>query len=119
MPTLGLLVILYTSTLSLIRPNMLDLLSSFCSYYTIILYLNSSIVFFSLRLIDRFLKSSYFLILVLTFRSLGRILYSPSKSSRSIYLSPSLTTIYTADSLIYKEAACLLLIGILIYALNS
>jgi len=66
-PTLGLLVILYTSTLSLIRPNILNLLSSFCSCYAIILYLNSSMVFFGLRLIDRSLKSSYFLILVLCF----------------------------------------------------
>jgi len=112
-PTLGLLVILYTSTLSLIRPNILDLLSSFCSYYTIILYLNSSIVSFGLRLIDRSLKSSRFLILVLMFQSLGQILRSPSKSSRSIYLSPSLTTVYIADSLISR------FIGVLIYTLNS
>jgi len=67
MPALGLLVILYTSALSLIRPNMLDLLSSFCSYYAIILYLNSFIVSFSLRLTNRSLKSSCFLILVLAF----------------------------------------------------
>ena len=67
MPALGLLVILYTSALSLIRPNILNLLSSFYSYYAIILYLNSSMVSFSLRLIDRSLKFSYFLILVLTF----------------------------------------------------
>jgi len=65
MPALGLLVILYTSGLSFIRPNILDLLSSFYSYYAIILYLNSSIVFFGLRLISKSLKSSYFLILVL------------------------------------------------------
>jgi len=65
MPALGLLVIFRTSALSLIRPNTLDLLSSFYSYYIIIFYLNSSIVSFSLRLIDRFLKSPYFLILVL------------------------------------------------------
>jgi len=71
MPTLGLLVILYTSVLSLIRPNILDLLSSFCSYYAIILYLNSSIVSFGLRLTNRSLKLSYFLILVLIFQSLG------------------------------------------------
>jgi len=70
-PTLGLLVILYIGTLSLTRPNILDLLSSFCSCYIIILYLNSSMVSFGLRLIDRSLKSSYFLILVLGFRSLG------------------------------------------------
>jgi len=119
MPALGLLVILRTSTLSFIGPNALDFLSSFCSCYAIILYLNSSIVFFGLRLALRSLKSSYFLILVLTFYSLGRILYSPSKSSRSIYLSPSLTAVYTIDSLIYKEASCLLLIGILIRTPNS
>jgi len=76
-------------------------------------------VSFSLRLINRSLKSSYFLILVLTFRSLVQILYSTSKSSRSIYLSPSLVIIYIIDSLIYKEAPYLLLIGILIYTLNS
>jgi len=51
MPTLGLLVILYIGALSLIRPSVLDLLSSFYSYYIIILYLNSSIVSFGLRLI--------------------------------------------------------------------
>jgi len=67
MPALGLLVILYTNTLSFIRPNMLDLLSSFYSCYTIILYLNSSMVSFGLRLTNGSLKSSYFLILVLTF----------------------------------------------------
>jgi len=119
MPTLGLLVILYTSTLSLIRPNILDLLSSFCSYYIIILYLNSSIVSFSLYLIDKSLKFSYFLILVLNFQSLGRILCSSSKSSRFIYLSPNLTAVYIIDSLIYKEASYLLLIGVLIYTPNS
>jgi len=119
MPTLGLLVTFYTSTLSLIRPNMLDLLSSFYSYYKVILTLNSSIVSFLSRLISRSLKSSYFLIIVLTFQSLGRILYSPNKSSRSIYLSPSLTTIYIADSLIYKEAPYLLPIGVLIRTPNS
>jgi len=118
-PALGLLVILYTSALSLIRPNMLDLLSSFCSYYTIILYLNSSMVSFSLRLTLRSLKFSYFLILVLTFRSLVRTIYSTSKSSRSMYSSPSLITIYAIDSLIYKEAPYLLLVSILIYTLNS
>jgi len=67
MPILSLLVVLYTSALSLIRPNILDLLSSFYSYYTIILALNSSIVSFSLRLTLKSLKLSYFLILVLTF----------------------------------------------------
>jgi len=72
-------------------------------------------VSFGLRLIDRFLKSSYFLILVLTFRSLGRTLRSPSKSSRSIYLSPSLTAVYIADSLIFY----LLFIGVLICTPNS
>jgi len=117
-PTLGLLVILYTNTLSLIRPNILDFLSSFCSYYTIILYLNSSIVSLSLYLTLRSLKSSYFLISILIFRSLGRILYSPSKSSRSIYLSPSLITIYAIDSLIYKGVSYFLSIGVHIYTLN-
>jgi len=67
MPTLGLLVILYIGTLSLMQPNILDLLFSFYSYYTIILYLNSSIVSFGLYLANKSLKSSYFLILVLTF----------------------------------------------------
>jgi len=70
-PTLGLLVTFYIGALSLIRPNMLDLLSSFYSCYKVILALNSSIVSFLSRLISRSLKSSYFLILVLTFRSLG------------------------------------------------
>jgi len=76
-------------------------------------------VSFGLRLTLKSLKSSYFLILVLTFRSLGQILYSLSKSSKSIYLSPSLVTIYTADSLIYKEASYLLLTDVLIYTRNS
>jgi len=62
MPILGLLVIFYTGTLSLIRPSILDLLSSFYSYYKVILTLNSSIVSFLLRLASEFLKSSYFLI---------------------------------------------------------
>ena len=51
-PILGLLVIFYTSALSLIRPNILDLLSSFCSCYAAILALNSAMVSFLLRLID-------------------------------------------------------------------
>jgi len=118
-PTLGLLVILYTSALSFVRPNMLNLLSSFYSCYAMILYLNSSIVSFSLRLTLRSLKSSYFLILVLTFRSLVQIMCSTSKFSKSIYLSPSLITIYAIDSLIYKEASYLLPIGVLIRTLNS
>jgi len=118
-PTLGLLVILYTSALSLIRPNVLDLLSSFYSYYKVILTLNSSIVSFFSRLTSRSLKSSYFLISVLTFQSLGRTLYSPSKSFKSIYLSLSLTTVYITDSLIYKEASYLLFIGVFIYTPNS
>jgi len=67
MPTLSLLVILCIGTLSLIRPNILDLLSSFCSYYIAILALNSTIVSFLLRLISGSLKSSCFLIIVLTF----------------------------------------------------
>ena len=70
-PTLGLLVILYIGALSLIRPVTLDLWSSFCSCYIIILTLNLSIVSYFLRLIARSLKLSYFLILVLTFQSLG------------------------------------------------
>jgi len=65
MPALGLLVILYIGALSLIRPNMLNLLSSFCSYYKVILALNSSIVSFLSRLISGSLKSSYFLILLI------------------------------------------------------
>jgi len=36
-----------------------------------------------------------------------------------MYSSPSLIAIYAADSLIYKEAPYLLLIGILIYTPNS
>jgi len=71
MPVLGLLVILYIGALSLIRLNMLDLLSSFCSYHKVILTLNSSMVSFLLRFISGSLKLLYFLILVLTFRSLG------------------------------------------------
>jgi len=66
-PALGLLVTFYTGALSLICPNMLDLLSSFCSCYKVILALNSFIVSFLLRLISRSLKLLYFLILVLTF----------------------------------------------------
>jgi len=119
MPTLGLFVTFCTGALSLIRPNILDLLSSFYSCYKVILALNSSIVSFLLRFISGSLKSLHFLILVLTFWSLGRILYSSSKSSRSIYLSPSLIAIYIADSLIYKEAPCLLPMGVLICTLNS
>jgi len=45
-------------------------------------------------------------------------MYSTSKSSRSIYLSPSLIAIYAIDSLIYKEASYLLLIGVLIRTPN-
>jgi len=67
MPTLSLLVILYIGALSLICPNMLDLLFSFYSYYKVILALNSFIVSFLSRFISRSLKSLYFLILVLTF----------------------------------------------------
>jgi len=66
-PILGLLVTLYIGALSLIRPSIANLLSSFCSCYIIILYLNLSIVSYFLRLIARFLKLLYFLILVLTF----------------------------------------------------
>jgi len=62
MPALGLLVTLYIGALSLIYPNILDFLSSFYSYYTVILTLNSAIVSFFLRLINGSLKSSYFLI---------------------------------------------------------
>ena len=119
MPVLGLLVTFRIGALSLIRPNVLDLLSSFCSCYTAILTLNSAMVSLFSYLASGSLKSSYFLILVLIFRSLGRTLYSPSKSFRSIYLSPSLTAIYIIDSLIYKEAPYLLPIGVLIYTPNS
>jgi len=119
MPSLGLLVILYTSALSLIRPNILNLLSSFCSYYAIILYLNSSIVSFGLRLTLKSLKSLYFLILVLTFQFLVRTPCSTSKSSGFIYSSPSLITICAIDSLIYKEASYPLFIGVIIYTPNS
>jgi len=66
-PVLGLLVIFRIGALSLIRPNMLDLLSSFYSCYIAILALNSTIVSFLSRLISGFLKSSCFLILVLNF----------------------------------------------------
>jgi len=61
-PTLGLLVILYIGALSLIQPNMLDLLSSFYSCYAVILALNSAIVSFFSRLVSRSLKFLYFLI---------------------------------------------------------
>ena len=64
MPTLGLLVTLYTGALSLVRPNMLDFLSSFLSYYIIILCLNLSIASILLRLASRSLNS-YFLVRVL------------------------------------------------------
>jgi len=67
MPILGLLITFRIGALSLIRPNILDLLSSFCSYYVVILTLNSTIVSFFSRLISRSLKFSYFLILVLIF----------------------------------------------------
>jgi len=43
-PILGLLVTLYIGALSLIQPSIANLLSSFCSCYAIILYLNLSIV---------------------------------------------------------------------------
>jgi len=76
-------------------------------------------VSFSLRLTNGSLKSSYFLILVLAFQSLVRILYPISKSSRSIYLSPNLVTIYIVDSLIYNKAPRFLSIGVLIYSPNS
>jgi len=66
-PTLGLLVTLYIGALSLIQPSIANLLSSFCSCYIIIPYLNSSIVSYFLRLTARSLKSLYFLILVSTF----------------------------------------------------
>jgi len=52
-PTLSLLVTLYTGALSLIRPGIANLLSSFCSYYIIILVLNLSIVSYFLRLAAR------------------------------------------------------------------
>jgi len=65
MPILGLLVILYIGALSLIRPSILNLLSSFCSCYKVILALNSSMVSFLLRLISRSLKFSCFLILLI------------------------------------------------------
>jgi len=61
-PILGLLVILRIGALFLIRPNILNLLFSFCSYHKVILTLNSSMVSFCSRLISRSLKSSYFLI---------------------------------------------------------
>jgi len=64
-PALGLLVVLYIGALSLVRPNILDLLSSFCSYHKVILTLNSFIVSFRSRLISRSLKSSCFLILLI------------------------------------------------------
>ena len=65
-PTLSLLVTFYIGALSLIRPYMLNLWSSFCSYYIIILYLNLSIFSFSPYLISRSLKCSFFLINILT-----------------------------------------------------
>jgi len=61
-PTLSLLVILCTNTLSLIRPSILDLLSSFYFYHIVILTLNSAIVSFFSYLTSGSLKSSYFLI---------------------------------------------------------
>ena len=42
-PILGLLVIFYIGALSLVCPNILDFLSSFCSYYAAILALNSTV----------------------------------------------------------------------------
>jgi len=62
MPILGLLIVLYIGTLSLTRPPILNLLSSFYSCYKVILTLNSSIVSFLSRLISGSLKLSYFLI---------------------------------------------------------
>jgi len=54
-PILGLLVTLYMGALSLIYPSIANLLSSFCSYYIIILILTLSIVSYFLRLIAGFL----------------------------------------------------------------
>jgi len=74
---------------------------------------------YSRRLSNGSSTSLYFLTNVLTFRSLVRIPYLTSISSRFIYLSPSLTTVCIADSLIYKEAPYLLPVGVLIYTPNS
>jgi len=68
---------------------------------------------------NRSLTSLYFLTNVLTFQSLVQTLCSTSKSFRSIYLSPSLTTTYIIDSLICKEAPYFLPIGVLIHTPNS
>jgi len=97
---------------------MLDLISSPFFCHIRILSLNSSIVFYGLRLITKSLKSSYFLIALLTFRSLVQTLYSINKFSGSMCLSPSLTTVYIADSLICKEAIYFLPVGVLIYTPN-
>jgi len=71
------------------------------------------------RLSDRSLTSLYFLTNILTFRSSVRTLCLTGKSSRSMFLSPSLTAVYIVDSLIYKEVPYFLPMGVLIYAPNS
>jgi len=66
-PTLGLFITFYIGTLSLIYPSIANLLSSFCSCYIIIYYLNSFMLSFSFYLLKGSLKSSCFLITILTF----------------------------------------------------
>ena len=63
-PILGLLVTLYIGTLSFIRPSVFNSIS--CFYYIEICYLNSSMFSFSFLLVLRSLKSSYFIISILT-----------------------------------------------------
>jgi len=116
-PAFSLLVTFYIGIFFLKRSGILSSIDCFC--HTKICYLNSSILSYGCRLFNRSLTSSYFLTNVLTFRSLVRTLYLTSKSSGSMFLSPSLTAIYIADSLIYKEAPCFLPLGVLIRTLNS
>jgi len=116
-PAFSLLVTFYIGVFFLKRSGILS--SVDCFYYIKIRCLNSSILSYSRRLSDRSLTSLYFLTNVLTFRSLVRTLYLTSKSSRSIYLSPSLTAICITDSLICKEAPYFLPIGVLIRTPNS
>jgi hypothetical protein len=65
MPTLALLVTYYIETLFPKQSYIFNSILRFC--YIKIYYLNSSLLSFSFRPIDRSLKLSYFLIIILTF----------------------------------------------------
>jgi len=116
-PTFGLLVTFRIGVFFLKRSGILSSIDCFC--YAKIRYLNSSMLSYGCRFSNRSLTSLYFLTNVLTFRSLVRTLCLTGKSSRSIFLSPSLTAVYIADSLICKEVPCFLPVGVLIHTPNS